>query len=394
MARDSFQRGSVQRRERSDGEVWVLRYRVRNPEAKKGWKEKTEVLPGVKTQKEALKAADKRMREINKTNESRNQPVPTFEGFANGLWRSYVTNRNYKPSTAQGYQSILDKYLLPRLGKKMINQIRSEDITNFLDSIRAKGVSGKYLLNIYTLVRLMFEVALEYRLVEDNPVRRRLHRPSWERKEKPSLSAEEIRRVIEQAPDEYRTLFITAAITGERLGELLAIRWMNLHLDARILTITHSLWKDQLVAPKTKSSVRSIRIPLVLAQLLEEHRILSRWTSPNDFVFTKGDGSPLNPDYLRKDVLYPAIAAAGIKRVSRSHGFHVFRHSAATLVHTQMRDLKAAQELLGHSRIDTTADVYVHVNGAVAEEATEMLAREVIPDSVAALVACGHNMVQ
>jgi integrase len=391
--RSSYQTGSIVTRYRDDGtEYYLLRYRVRDPSAKSGWKEKTEVLAST-AKKKALEEGQKRMREINKINQSSPRPSLTFESFANGLWRSFVANKNYKPSTVSSYQSMLDNYVLPLLGKKLLNQIGPEQVTSFLEDVRAGGVSSKYLLNLYTLVRLMFEVAVEYDLIEVNPVRKKLHRPSWERKEKPALSAEEIRRVIERVPERYRMLFVLVALTGLRVGELLALRWRNVFTDSRLLTITHSLWKGQLVSPKTKSSMRSIRLPAMLVRLLQDHRAVSKWIGPDDFVFCREDGSPLNPDYLRKDVLYVAIASAGIERVSREHGFHLFRHSAASIVHAETRDLKAAQELLGHSRIDTTADVYVHTSEAVAEEATETLARAIIPESVVFIVEPYHNKV-
>ena len=69
--------------------------------------------------------------------------------------------------------------------------------------------------------------------------------------------------------------------------------------------------------------------------------------------------------------------AAGIKRGRRKHGFHIFRHSAGSIVHDQTGSLKQAQALLGHSRIDTTADTYVHVNEVTAKRGLEILAREI-----------------
>jgi integrase len=393
MARSSFQRGSVLTRKRSDGtEYFILRYRVRDPRTKSGWKEKKELLASA-TKKKALEEANKRMREINRVNKSQPRFDVTFESFASDLWKSYVSNRSYKPSTLYNYDSMLDTYILPELGKLMLSKIEPETITALLASARKRKVSNKTILNLYNLLKLMLDVAVEYDLLEVSPVRRKLHRPSYQRKEKPALSAEEVRRVLERIPEQYRTLFITVALTGIRLGELLALRWMNVIIEARLLTITHSLWKGEMVAPKTKSSLRSIRIPVVLVRLFEEHFAQSRWTAPGDFVFCREDGAPLNPDTLRKDVLYTAIAAAGIEREKGAHGFHLFRHSAATIVHTQTRDIKVAQELLGHSRIETTSAYYVHLDEAVAEEATEALAQAIIPDSVALTVASGHNRV-
>jgi site-specific recombinase XerD len=93
-------------------------------------------------------------------------------------------------------------------------------------------------------------------------------------------------------------------------------------------------------------------------------------------VFCKLDGSPLDPNYLRKKVLYPAMKEAGIVPQARAHGFHVFRHSAGSIVHAKTGDLKLAQELLGHAQMSTTSDIYVHVPEKVAERATEIVAHE------------------
>jgi hypothetical protein len=65
-----------------------------------------------------------------------------------------------------------------------------EEFTRFFNGLRSKKVSGKYLLNIYCLVKMIFDLAVEYDLIGVSPVRRKLHRPHWERKEKPALSAE------------------------------------------------------------------------------------------------------------------------------------------------------------------------------------------------------------
>jgi integrase len=282
------------------------------------------------------------MTEINTENGQPVQRAITLESFASRLWQSYVANRNYKPSTVYIYNSMLDNYVLPGLGSKRIDHISPEDITMFLNDLRAKGKDAKYVLNVYSLVRLMFEVAVEYELINVSPVRKKLHRPHWERKEKPSLTPEQIWKVLENISEQYRIVFITDALTGLRSGELLALRWSNLSLDERRIGITHSLWRGQLVIPKTKASVKSIRIPAVLVSLLEEHNQKARWTGPDDFVFSREDGSPLDPDWLRKKVLYPALEAAEIKKTSREHGFHIFRHSAGSIVHAITRDLKMA----------------------------------------------------
>ena len=83
----------------------------------------------------------------------------------------------------------------------------------------------------------------------------------------------------------------------------------------------------------------------------------SNHNGPDDFVFCKEEGSPFNPDVLRRDVLYPALDRIGISRDSRAAGFHTFRHSAATIINQKTGNLELVQKLLGHSNLSTTADV-------------------------------------
>jgi integrase len=69
---------------------------------------------------------------------------------------------------------------------------------------------------------------------------------------------------------------------------------------------------------------------------------------------------------------------AGISRVNGKHGFHIFRHSAGTLLYSRSRDLKLVQGVLGHSGISITSDIYVHLEDGVKAEGTEMLAEEIL----------------
>lgn len=84
-----------------------------------------------------------------------------------------------------------------------------------------------------------------------------------------------------------------------------------------------------------------------LSFALTAQRQNSNHTSPGDFVFCKEDGSPLNPDVLRRDVLYPTLDRLGITRNRRAAGFHTFRHSAATIINQKTGNLKLVQKLVG-----------------------------------------------
>ena len=172
-------------------------------------------------------------------------------------------------------------------------------------------------------------------------------------------------------------MFVLMATTGLRLGELLALRWQNIDLDERRMSITHSLWRKQLVAPKTAASKKSFRLHESLGELLRVHVQSAPFRERDDFVFARIDGSPLDPAHLRNKVLYPALDAAGIRRVKREYGFQILRHSAGSILYDKTRDLKVTQQMLRHSQVGTTADIYVHPDEEVLVEGMDILVKEI-----------------
>ena len=97
----------------------------------------------------------------------------------------------------------------------------------------------------------------------------------------------------------------------------------------------------------------------------------------SEFVFCKRDGTPLHPDVLRKDVLYPTLDRLHIPRPKGAAGFHAFRHSAASLINAETGNLKLTQKFLGHSNVSTTADIYTHTTEAMEREAVVALERAI-----------------
>jgi integrase len=168
----------------------------------------------------------------------------------------------------------------------------------------------------------------------------------------------------------------TERLTGSRLGELLGLQWKHIDLAGRKLRIKQSLWHGKLIPPKTQGSVRTIFFGNALARSLAEHFQRAAFRGPDDFVFCKKDGSPLHPDVLRKDVLYPLIDRLSIARNAGSSGFHTFRHSAASILNERTGNLKLAQKLLGHSNIDMTA-VYTHTSAEAEREAALAIERAI-----------------
>lgn len=240
------------------------------------------------------------------------------------------------------------------------------------------------------LLQGIFSLAIDHDLLARSPIRDK-HKPVVLRREKPTWTASQVKSIVEAVPQAHRDLFVCAALTGAGLGELLGLEWKHLDLKNRTLRIEQSLWQKQLVTPKTMRSVRTIPFGHGLSQAFVEHQQNVTHLQPEDFVFCKRDGTPLNPDVLRKDVLYSALDRLGIPRVSGASGFHTFRHSAASFINAQTGNLKLAQKLLGHATIDMTTEVYTHTSVEAEPEAALAVERAIYGDLFLVVPKIAHK---
>jgi integrase len=176
----------------------------------------------------------------------------------------------------------------------------------------------------------------------------------------------------------------TALWTGLRQGEILALTWENIDLDARRLSVNATLQRRggrfHLEPTKTAKSRRTVSIPTPLGDVLGERRQRQRearllagpaWdTSFGDLVFTGHNGRPFMASSLTHR-FHDAQVRAGLTPVR----FHDLRQAAATLMLASGVDLKVVSELLGHSKISTTADVYTKVLDELKVDAADRKTR-------------------
>jgi len=354
------------------GIAFVIRYRVRAADGK--WKHKSEALHNITGRKAARATLDQRIRESSTSTVEATEM--TFGTFVETYWRPYLDRKCVKPSTRKSYDSALRLHILPKLEAVQILDIAPLHVEELLRAKLETGMSGKTARNLLGLLQSIFALAVDNDLIPRSPVRDK-HKPAVRRREKPIWTAEQVRKIVDAANQEHRALFYCAALTGARLGELLGLQWKHIDIEGRKLGIRQTLWEGQLLPPKTPDSIRVIHLGEALAQALVSHRQQSLHVGPEDFVFCRPDGSPLNPDVLRRDVLYPTLDRLGIPRASRSAGFHTFRHSAASMVNAETGNLKLAQKLLGHSNLNTTADVYTHTSAEDERKAALALERAI-----------------
>jgi integrase len=155
-----------------------------------------------------------------------------------------------------------------------------------------------------------------------------------------------------------RVLVLTDAATGLRISEILALRWSDIDWKNSLIRVTRAYVYGKFGPPKSKASKRPVPLHPMLAELLQSWRDESPYSRDNDFLFPsfklKGEKPP-RANMLVADHLLPAARKAGI---TGQVGFHTLRRTLASVLVANGNDPKLVQELLRHSNVKTTLDIY------------------------------------
>ena len=180
--------------------------------------------------------------------------------------------------------------------------------------------------------------------------------------------------------DRLEALYAVALAVGMRQGEALALHWSDVDLDAGTVRVRYSLQringKLTLVQPKTETSRRTIDLPLqAIAALrahwdrqMDERRLAGTTWKEHGLVFTTQRGTPLDKGNVHK-WFKALLACAGLPHMR----FHDLRHCCASLLLAQNVHPKVVQEILGHSQIAMTLDLYSHVLPSVRKDAATLM---------------------
>lgn len=195
------------------------------------------------------------------------------------------------------------------------------------------------------------------------------------------LPAEQSRAFIHSIQENRLEALYTLAITmGLRQGELLGLSWSDINLDGRQLTVRTTLQivdgEVQLLEPKSARSRRTLVLPGLAAealhvhkgtQVVEKRRAGARWHE-SDLVFASSIGTPLNRHNVTRD-FQALIKRAGLPR----QRFHDLRHACASLLLAQNVQPRDIMEILGHSQISLTMNLYSHVMLPAKQEAASKM---------------------
>jgi integrase len=320
MARKRFQRGDLQLRGKRN-KVWVGRWRedVVLQDGTIQRVRKREILGTIKdykTRRLAERALEQRLAEVNSLT-YKPRPTATFRDFAT-RWRDSVLAQ-HKRSTQAGDKSRIRQHLVPELGDFCVKDITREILQNFV-ARKAKTLSAKSVRNLVALLREMWVQAKTDGYTQTDPFFG-LVVPDCGLTNERCLTLDEMKTVIDSAPEPYKSYYWILAETGIRCGEACGLPTSNLLLDLGAIKITQKVWRGKIETVKSKKGNRLCEISPQLVEHLRTY--LCTWR-PNrlGLLFATRNGTPWDADLVRKRKLYPLLEKLGIERC----GFHAFRH--------------------------------------------------------------------
>lgn len=171
------------------------------------------------------------------------------------------------------------------------------------------------------------------------------------------LQPHEAQRLIESLPEPCRTVVLVALLTGLRIGEIAALRWERVDFLRGTLQVKETYSEEHgFGSPKTKSSTREVPISEPLRAALLAHRARCSDVAPSTPLFASSSGTPISPKNLAHRVLRPTCVRLGLCPI----GWHVLRHTHATRLGESGVHIRAAQDILGQSDLETTLRIYTH----------------------------------
>ena len=299
-------------------------------------------------------------------------------------WLEGYVKTNCSSRTLDGYQSIIERHLIPALGHVQLKQLHPQTIQAYYGKACEK-VSTRTVAKHHRLLSQALKYAVRQGYLGRNPCDL-VDAPSWKGRPMRTLTPGEVETLFDMVQDSpiHPTTY-TAVSTGLRQAELLGLRWRDIDLDMLSISVSQTLYKRrgvcQFKEPKTAHSRRRVAMTPKLALFLREYRAekesmywqLGKPLTLDDLVFSSVEGKPLDPSMLSHE--FARIAnQAGLENVR----FHDLRHTFASLMLLRGAKPKVISEALGHASVAFTMDIYSHIIEGMQEDAMALL-DEVLP---------------
>lgn len=313
-----------------------------------------------------------------------------FENFVQIYYEDM--EHRLRENTMRTKKFIIDLKIIPYFKKKNMNEIKASDIRAWQNALMKRGYSETYLKTVNNQLSAIFNYAVRYYDLKDNPCRKAGSIGKSHAGEKEFWTKQEFKQflvTVENKP-ETKMAFLLLYWTGMRIGELLAITYNDIDLEKRTISVNKSYQRiegrDIITPPKTPKSKRIITIPPFLTEELKEYisHLYGIMADERMFRFTKS--------YMEHEIIR-GIKASGVKRIR----LHDIRHSHASLLISMGENPLLIKERLGHEKIQTTLGTYGHLypnsNLEVANKLTGVLTYTPASHSIADYTNNQHTAI-
>jgi integrase len=362
-----YQRGSLKKVRRKEGDTWVLRYRVDRGDGRRV--ENTVpvgLLRDFPTEKAAWHEVDK-LGLLLRINEAPGSGRIRFDALAEHYLKADFGADAVRPkseNTITTIEHIVRDYLIPRWGDEIAEDIKPLDIQRWLKSLNSeKELAWTTIAKMRGVMNRVYKVGVLHERVSRNPVQHVETRSKSTYRAiviTPTQTLEILKSLSNLL---HHTLVLTCAATALRSSEILALRWSDIRWSEERIRVSKRWAKGKDGETKNEASDGYVPMHSVLADHLQEWHSHTPYAKDTDFVFPslKAQGKvPLSGSVFVCDHLRPAAVKAGVHiEKGQRFGFHNLRHSLSTwLVNKAKVEPKTVQGILRHSRIQTTLDLY------------------------------------
>ena len=293
-------------------------------------------------------------------------------------WLEDSVKGSVKRTSYQGYERLVRNHISPSIGHVKLKNLKPAHLQGLYRAKLDAGLSPRSVQYIHATLHRALKIALRWELVARN-VADSVIPPKVQRKEMRCLNREQAKKLLSVASDDrYHAVYVVALHCGMRQGEILALDWNSVDLDAGVLQVRRTLsfrggGGPTFSSPKSGKG-RTVRLSETVVSALVSHRARqyrdrlkagSEWQD-NGLVFCTEIGTPLRADRLDYRSWKPLLRNNHLPDVR----FHDLRHTCASLLLESGVHVKIVSELLGHASIAITLDTYSHVLPSMGDAAS------------------------
>ena len=289
-------------------------------------------------------------------------------------WRRDVAV-NLKGSTTRAAESHLRAHIIPKLGSLHLTEITTKVAQGFVAHLASGGRSRKTVENVLLTLSSHLRTARawgydcgDFRFADLTLPREGV------RKEPRCFTDEEVRKIIDHAPEPLSTIVAVTAVLGLRIGETLALRRSDVDFAKHVIRIRQSVDAATRTVGAVKSKASSADLPMSTELETQLRAHLPRHNGKSNLLFSNRRGRAFSANKLREKQLHPLLEKLGIER----GGFHSMRHGAASSLLADGATPAVVQRQLRHSDARITLEIYGHVVGNDQRSAVQNRSKKLV----------------